>query len=82
MTEISTAELSEYEDIGFVVLKKRVDPLLVRAARAAVAKKVQDACKAWRDDTIYETMYNSTNWPPECETLYRAVEVSSRSPAR
>jgi hypothetical protein len=75
-TELSDAELSEYKDIGFVVLKKRVDPVLVRAARIAVAKKVQDACKTWRNDTIFETVYENTNWPSECETLYRAVEVS------
>jgi hypothetical protein len=76
MAEISDAEISEYETTGFVVLKKRVDPVLVREARGTVAEKVQETCRTWRNDRIFVTVCENPNWPPECQTLYEAVEAS------
>jgi hypothetical protein len=76
MAEISAAELSKYQDIGFVVLKKRVDPVLVQGARGAIAEKLQETCKTWRSDRVYVTVYESMDWPSECQTLCEAIEAS------
>ena len=78
MTEISATEVSEYETIGFVILRKRVDPTLVRKAREAVVERVRDTCKTVREDRIFVTVYEETNWPPECQTLYEVIEVGIR----
>ncbi|KAH0545331.1 hypothetical protein FGG08_000630 [Glutinoglossum americanum] len=76
MAEISAAEISEYETTGFVVLRKRVDPILVQKARDAITGRVQDARKNGTEDRLFVTVYEGGDWPPECKTLYDAVEKS------
>ena len=78
MTGVSAAEISEYETIGFVVLRKRVDPVLVQKARDAVTKKVQDTRKTVREDRIFVTVCEEKDWPSQCQTLYEAIEVGIR----
>ncbi|KAH0542470.1 hypothetical protein FGG08_003141 [Glutinoglossum americanum] len=77
MAGVSTAEISEYEDIGFIVLKKRIDPILVRSARDAVAKRAGEARKTMANDKIHVSIYGAKSWPSECQILFEAVEINS-----
>jgi hypothetical protein len=66
MAEISAAELFQYKDIGFVVLRKRVDGTLVQKARDAVAVGIEDTRKTIKENSIFTTVCEDKNWPSEC----------------
>ncbi|KAI9765336.1 MAG: hypothetical protein M1839_005521 [Geoglossum umbratile] len=76
MTDIPAAEISEYENVGFVVLRGRVDRVLVQKARDAITEKVKEAQETPMDNMIFATIYWRGDWPPECQTLCEAVEKS------
>ncbi|KAH0559357.1 hypothetical protein GP486_004125 [Trichoglossum hirsutum] len=76
MASISAAEKSEYETAGFVVLRERIDPQLIREVRDAVAERVEEARKTKLEDKIFKRVCEEKNWPTECQTLYGAIEKS------
>src|SRR5437773_5690666 len=75
MTEISTDEISEYENIGFVVLRKRIDHTLVQKARDAIAMRIEDTRKTVKENSIFATVCEDKNWPSECQALFDVIEV-------
>lgn len=73
--KITTAEISEYEKSGFVVLRQRIDRTLVKEARVAVALGMDEARKINMENNAFITAYEDKNWPSECQALFEAIEV-------
>jgi len=80
MTEISTAEISEYENNGFVVLRKRIDHLHIQKARDVVTTKIEDTRKTNKEGSFFATVCEDKNWPSECQALFDIIEVGVQQP--
>ncbi|KAI9773380.1 MAG: hypothetical protein M1840_007595 [Geoglossum simile] len=74
MTKTSATEISEYQTVGFVVLRKRIDHTLVRMARITVAERMEAMRKTEKGNDVFATVYEDKDWPHECKTLFEAIE--------
>ena len=75
MAGISAAETSEFSTIGFIVLRKQIDISLVRRARDAIAREIEDMHKTAKGNAVFATVSDDKNWPSDCQTLFEAIEV-------
>ena len=66
MAGISAAETSEFSTIGFIVLRKQIDISLVRRARDAIAREIEDMHKTTKGNMVFATVSDDKNWPSNC----------------
>jgi len=65
------------EGTSYTILRKRVDPELVRRARKALTKTLKDRRESVEEDVVFVNIFEKfEDWPDECKALLAEIKVS------
>ena len=68
-------DLDHLQEIGYVILKRRIEPQLVKDARTSIEERVRSVTNVSPTEH-YVSLYNtSDDWPMDCKRVYHETMV-------
>lgn len=68
-------DLDHLREIGYVILKRCIEPQFVKEARTSIEEKVRAVTKMSPTEHYVSLYKTSDDWPMECKRLYHETMV-------
>ena len=72
-------DLDHLREIGYVILKHRIEPQLVAEARHSIEDKVRAVTNVSPTEHYVSLYKTSDDWPLECKRLYHETMVDGET---
>ena len=71
-------DLDHLQEIGYVILKRRIEPQLVKEARTSIEERVRAVTNVSPTEHYVSLYKTSDDWLMKCKRLYHKTMVDSK----